>query len=368
MGEVRDIKLAVIGIRGFPGVQGGVESHCEQLIPRVSRRNIKVRVYRRKPYLTNHSRADRYPDIEFVDLPSSRIKGVEALMHTMLSVVHLLFHRVDIVNIHNIGPGMFAPLLRLAGMKVVLTYHSPNYEHKKWGAMAKRLLKFSEKISLKASHRIIFVSKFQRARYDERVLRKSVALPNGIDRHATDDSCEFVRELGITPGEYVLAVGRLTPEKGFDTLIQAVQKVAQPYKLVIAGSADHNPKYLDYLKSLDVNGRVVFAGFTTGSKLYELYEKARLYALSSNNEGFPMVLLEAMSFGLPIIASDIPAAHLIELPIDNYVEKANVDAFAVAIKRIIASDVAKVEYNLSDYDWDNIADRTIEEYRKALSF
>ena len=114
--------IAVIGTRGFPGIQGGVEVHSENLYSRM--KNVKLRVYRRNPYLTDSS-YKKYNNIEYVDLPSTRIKGLEAILHTFISVLHILFHRVDIVHIHNIGPGLFTPLLKFFGLKVVLTYHSP---------------------------------------------------------------------------------------------------------------------------------------------------------------------------------------------------------------------------------------------------
>lgn len=367
MGKDSAIKLAVIGIRGFPGVQGGVESHCEQLIPRLAKNGIKTRVYRRIPYLSDKSYSDANPDIEFIDLPSGRLKGIEAVLHTLLCTFHLLFHRVDIVNIHNIGPGMMAPLLRLAGMKVVLTYHSPNYEHKKWGRGAKALLKLCEKISLKASNRVIFVSKFQRDKYDAAIAAKSLAIPNGIDIIGKPSSIDFLTRWNLSQNDYILAVGRLTPEKGFDTLIKAVQNLDYDIKLVIAGSSDHNPSYLDYLKSLDKNSRVIFTGYTTGNDLAELYANARMYVLSSTHEGFPMVLLEAMSYNLPIIASDIPASHIIELAQENYAEVSNPESFGKAINRMLSAPKESCNYNLGEYNWDNIAKQTIDVYNKVLN-
>ena len=130
--------IAVIGTRGFPGIQGGVESHSYHLYTHMQ--DVSVRLYRRRAYLTELS-AQSFPNIEYIDLPSTRIKGFEAVWHTLLSVLHIMFHRPDAVHIHNIGPGMFAPLLRLMGLRVVLTYHSPNYEHDKWNGPARWLLR-----------------------------------------------------------------------------------------------------------------------------------------------------------------------------------------------------------------------------------
>lgn len=358
--------IAVIGIRGFPGVQGGVESHCEQLIPRIAR-HIPCRVFRRKPYLTDNSDVT-IPGITFTDLASTRIGGFESVWHTFSSAVRLIFSRPDVVNIHNIGPGLFTPMLRMAGIKVVLTYHSPNYEHAKWNSIAKFLLRMSEKLSLGFANHIIFVSPIQRQRYPEKILRKSSAIPNGITPIGSSQSTSFLKKHSIKPGGYILAVGRLTPEKGFDTLIKAVNLLPDDsdYQLVIAGSADHNPTYLDYLKSLDVKHRVIFTGYTFGEDLAQIYTHATLYVLSSHNEGFPMVLLEAMSHDLPIVATDIPATHIIPLPEQNYCSDTDPEDMAKAIRRVLATSDFPA-YDLSPYDWDNIADETLEVYRRLLA-
>ena len=155
------MRIAVIGTRGFPDIQGGVERHCECLYTRFGAVIDAIKVYRRRPYLSSVSKSAQYSRISFVDLPSTRVKGFEAVFHTFLCCMHLLFHRVDVVHIHNIGPGMFTPLLRLFGFKVVITYHSPNYEHKKWGAIAKMILRTSELLSFGFANKIIFLNKFQ---------------------------------------------------------------------------------------------------------------------------------------------------------------------------------------------------------------
>lgn len=360
---MRQKRLAVIGIRGFPGVQGGVESHCEQLIPRLADKwGCKVRVYRRRPYLTDRSADSATAGIEFRDLPSTRVKGFETVWHTFLCCLHLLVHRVDVVNIHNIGPGMFTPLLRLMGFKVVLTYHSPNYEHDKWGRASKILLRICEKISLRCANRVIFVSPRQREKYSAKVQRRSEAIPNGITPIGSDKGTDFLERHGIRKGRYVLAVGRLTPEKGFEYLIEACGCSEAVEQLVIAGSSDHNPRYLDDLKRLDTAGKTVFTGFTTGRDLAQLYTHARLYALSSLNEGFPMVLLEAMSHRLPVVCSDLPATHIIELPATHYARRGDAAALQEAIERMLSTEQEHTNYDLSRYDWDDIAQRTADVY------
>ena len=353
--------IAVIGTRGFPGIQGGVEVHSYHLYTHMQ--DVHVRLYRRRSYLTEQS-SQPLPNIEYINLPSTRIKGFEAVWHTLLSVLHILFHRPDVVHIHNIGPGMFAPLLRLMGLPVVLTYHSPNYEHAKWSGPARWLLRQCEKLSLRFSNRVIFVNRYQMEKCG--ALDKSVFIPNGIDAVTRSESTTFLERHGITSGEYLLAVGRLTPEKGFEYLVEAVNRLPQVAQVVIAGASDHDSAYRDLLERLDTGKKVIFTGFTTGEDLRQLYSHARAFVLPSVNEGFPMVLLEAMAYGQPILCSDIPGTRQVELPELDYFKVKDVDSLCAAITRMLDAPVkGPIRYDLEQYDWLSIAQQVQQQYEVA---
>ena len=354
------MKIAVIGTRGFPGIQGGVEVHSENLYTRM--KDVTLRIYRRKPYINERSNK-AYPGISYIDLPSTRVKGLEALLHTLLSVMHIILHRVDVVHVHNIGPGLFTPVLKLFGFKVVVTYHSPNYEHKKWGWFARNLLRFGEYLSLNFADKIIFVNRAQMQKFKDKIFTKSLYIANGITPQERSEKSDYIDSIGLTKGEYILSVGRLTPEKGFEYLVEAVNKIDCVKHLVIAGAGDHGDAYLRQLKDLDINNKVTFTGFTFGENLRQLYSHARLYVLSSVNEGFPLVLLEAMNYKLPIIASNIPATDIPQMSADNYFQTQNSDSLAEAIKRKLSDSQLICEYELGEYDWDRIAEQTLEVYK-----
>ena len=345
--------VAVIGTRGFPGIQGGVEVHSYFLYTHM--RDAHVRLYRRRAYLTEQS-AQTFPNIEYVDLPSTRIKGFEAVWHTLLSVLHIMLHRPDVVHIHNIGPGMFAPLLKLMGLRVVLTYHSPNYEHDKWNGPARWLLRQCERLSLRFSDRVIFVNKYQMEKCG--ALDKSVFIPNGIDPVTRSESTSFLERHGIRQGEYLLAVGRLTPAKGLEYLVEAANRLPQVQQVVIAGASDHDSAYRELLQRLDINEKVIFTGFTTGEDLRQLYSHARCFVLPSVNEGFPMVMLEAMAYGLSILCSDIPGTRQVELPEEDYFTVRDVDSLSAALSRQLAASDKGQHYELDKYNWDAIAATT----------
>jgi len=344
------MKICVIGTRGFPEIQGGVEKHCESLYPLLPSED-KVIVFRRKGYV--HS-VQQYPNIRFIDLPSTKIKGLEAVLHSFIATIYTIFIHPDIVHIHNIGPALFSPLLTLAGIKVILTYHSPNYEHNKWGFFAKHILLLSEKIALSRSSSIIFVNKFQMNKYNDCIKKKSYYIPNGIQINTPTKKNDYICSLGLSPQKYILSVGRITPEKGFDCLIKAYNLINTDCKLVIVGSIEAESSYGNYLKKLVGTKVVVFPGYVFGERLNQLYSNAALYVLASYNEGFPLVLLEALSYKLNVIVSDIPATHLVNLQKDDYFEKGNVKMLASKLKERLKNPQLK-SYQLSEFNWQQIA-------------
>ena len=357
------MNVSVIGTRGFPLIEGGVEKHCEALYP-LLRNDIEITVYRRKPYVNN---GYKYDNIKFIDLPSTQIKGFETVFHSLLATLHALINKPDVVHYHNIGPAMFSPLLKIRRIPVVLTYHSPNYEHKKWGFFAKALLKTSEKIALNFSNKIIFVNKFQMQKYSAEIQKKSVYIPNGIKEPVFSKNHNYLDNIGVERGKYVLSVGRITPEKGFDTLINAFRKSApEGYKLVIAGGVEFENGYMKELKELSKDIPVIFTGYVYGDNLAQLYTNAALYVLASRNEGFPLVLLEAMSYKLDILTSDISAAHLVKLKGEDYFARGDYKALSRKIDEKLNKPKRR-KYDLMEYDWNLIANRVSKIYDGAFA-
>lgn len=347
------MKVCVIGTRGFPCIEGGVEKHCESLYPLVGE-DIELIVFRRKPYVKEHT---AYKNIRFIDLPSTKIKGVETMIHSFMASVYAVALHPDVVHFHNIGPALWAPLLKLFSIPVVLTYHSPNYEHKKWSSFAKAVLRFCEKAALKYSDRVIFVNRFQMQKYPEAIQDKSIYVPNGIVQPDVCNSHDYLYDLGLEPGKYLLSVGRITPEKGFHTLITAF-KAATPKdcKLVIAGGVEFENHYMKELQSLSEGLPVVFTGYVFGDKLAQLYANASVFVLASENEGFPLVLLEAMSYRRNVLVSDIPATHLVDLQQIDYFPVGDADALCEKIMEKLKEQSIR-DYDMTAFDWKQVAEK-----------
>lgn len=109
----------------------------------------------------------------------------------------------------------------------------------------------------------------------------------------------------LCESKIAVAIGRLTAQKGFDKLLDIWKKIEEKdseWELYIIGSGEDREKLLKQKESLNLK-RVIFIENTKNIKEY--YEKASIYLMTSRFEGLPMTLIEAQSFGLPIISYDV---------------------------------------------------------------
>ena len=150
------MKVVVTGTRGIPDILGGVETHCEELFPRIAKKGIDVTIIRRKSYV--HDSLRECGDVKLVDIKTPKKKSLEAIVHTLKAILKAKELRADIVHIHAIGPALLTPLARLLGMKIVFTHHGPDYNRDKWGKVARFMLKMGERMGCMFANEVIVIS------------------------------------------------------------------------------------------------------------------------------------------------------------------------------------------------------------------
>ncbi|MBM6662405.1 glycosyltransferase family 4 protein [Marseilla massiliensis] len=357
------MKIVVTGTRGIPNVMGGVESHCEELFQRLVKRGFDVTVIRRSTYVNDGLK--EWNGVKLVDVDTPKKKSFEAIIHTFRAINKAKKLGADILHIHAIGPALLVPYAKMLGMKVVFTNHGPDYNREKWGFAAKTMLKLGERLGCIFADDVIVISDVIRNLIKRKYGRtKRVHLIyNGVSNPYICDYPEYFRELGIEKGKYILGMCRFVPEKNLHHLVEAFSKVKQEgIKLVLAGDADFEDNYSLGLKDLAKKNGAVLTGFIKGRKLHSLLTNCRCYCLPSSHEGLPIALLEAMSYGAPVVVSDIPANLEVGLPKEAYFTCGDVGALAAKLKSIIETPVEHVTYDMSKFDWEKIADKVAEVY------
>lgn len=386
------MRIFVTGTRGIPSIPGGIESHCEELYPRLSRLGYKISLIRRTSYICNHKNCSvfnkltncvltldgkcknikehDYQGVEIFTLFSPKKKSSEAIIHTLLSLFFAKRKGIKYLHVHAIGPSLVIPLARLLGLKVVMTHHGPDYDRQKWGKTVKKFLKLGEWCAVKFANEIIVISQTINTLIKNKYKRNDAHLiHNAVIPHEKTKESDYVLKLGLSKQKYIIAVGRFVPEKGWHDLISASPLIKKNYRLVFVGDTDHPSPYSDKVKKDARKKGIVLTGYITGNQLHQIYSHAALFVMPSYHEGLPIALLEAMSYNLKTVVSNIPANAEVDLPKNNYFEVGNVDQLAKRINEQlrITNPVDHTKVLKEKYDWDIITEQTYQVYKKLMN-
>lgn len=191
-------------------------------------------------------------------------------------------------------------------------------------------------------------------------------IPNGVD--VTRFSAMTRPHAG--PAIKLISVGRFDPVKGFDILIRALARVPFSFELSLIGNGPIEAALKKTAKEAGIAEHIHFKGFKTGNDLVKEYHEADLFVLASRSEGFPLTLLEAMSTGLPVIATrvgEIP--HLITGDEGWLTTPEDLDGLVLALEQAYNAkkDWAHIgRHNASlirdHYSWDTMARETYRAY------
>jgi glycosyltransferase involved in cell wall biosynthesis len=305
------MKIAVIGVKGLPAKQGGIENYCAEVYPRMVAQGHSVDLFARASY-TDSAWLDSY-DFEGVQvrsLPSLPLRGIDAFISSALGAIASSTTNYDIVHFHALGPALFTWLPKLAtSAKVVVTCQGLDWQRAKWGNTSSSLILRGEKTAVRHADEIIVVSKNLQSYFFETYGRQTVYIPNAPASYAeSDPNFAYGTSLGLNQGKYMVFLGRLVPEKRPDLLIEAFQALKPAgWKLVLAGGDSDTTLFTSKLYELaQSNPDIIFAGEIRGTRLAEIVRGAGLFVLPSDLEGLPLSMLEAMSQSIPVLASDIP--------------------------------------------------------------
>lgn len=360
------MKVAVIGTRGIPNIMGGVETHCEELFPRIAGMGEDVTVIRRTNYVKDE--LTEWKGVKLVNVDCPKKKSFEAIIHTFRAINKAKRLGVDVLHVHAIGPAMLTPYAKLRGMKVVFTHHGPDYDRDKWGLAAKTMLKLGERMGCKYADEVIVISNVIKNLIAKKYGRTEHVhlIYNGVPKPEICEFPEYFEKLGIEKGKYILGMCRFVPEKRLHDLVESfssIRPLPSDLKLVLAGDTDFEDDYSRGLKKKAKENGVVLTGFVKGRKLHSLLTNCRCYCLPSSHEGLPISLLEAMSYRVPVVVSDIPANLEVGLDSSCYFPVGNVEALAEKLQKNVDEPYHSVDYDISKYDWDVIANQVCKVYQ-----
>lgn len=375
--EIRQttFRVAQIGHKRIPSREGGVEIVVEKISERLVCKGILVDAYNRSGYHVSGRQFDTkhnklYKGIRILTIPTLQNGKLNAIVYSFLASVRALFTHYDVYHYHAEGPCAMLWLPHLFHKRLIVTIHGLDWQRSKWGNFASRVLKFGERMAVEKADEIIVLSKNLQQYFEETYGRKTLFIPNGIERADRIEAKEITQKWGLKKDRYILFLARIVPEKGVHYLLEAFRQIHTDMKLVIAGGSSHTGDYMKQVMEMAKDDdRVVFTHFVQGRKLEELYSNAYCFVLPSDVEGMAISLLEAMSYGNCCVVSDIP--ENIEV-VENYAvnfPKGNVEQLKNKLQELVDHPETvdgyrekAADFICSKYNWDDVVKQTMEVY------
>lgn len=368
------LSIAMIGTRGLPATDGGIEMAVESLSRELVKRGHRVTVYGRSPYCD--SKARLYDGIHQIPVPVVNTKHLEAISHTALAAGHCVIKKqYDVIHFHAVGPSLLSWLPQVRGIPTVATVHACDWRREKWGGVAKAALRAGARVATTVPDKTITVSQVIQEFLSESYGRTPAYVPNGVNFSALANEQPIE---GVSDSPFALFLGRIVPEKQVHILIQAFSEVRGDFQLLIAGSSSHTDDYVATVQQLAASDdRVKLLGSRYGAEKAWLLRNATVFVQPSTIEGQPIALLEALACNCPTLVSDIPE-NLEVVTIDG-------ERHGLTFRMGEASDLAeKLKVALIDnpnpsgtlrirdfvqnqYNWARIAAETELIYREAVA-
>lgn len=278
----------------------------------------------------------------------------------------------DLIHAHWIVPqGISACLAAVGGVPVLCTSHGGDF-HALRGILFEKLKGWT--LSRCVAITVVSESMARRARILSRN-RPVEVIPMGTD----------LKRLFIPPADpstresnHIVFVGRLVEKKGLHYLLEALAKLKDSdTHLSVAGDGPLLPALRHKTEALGLSGRVTFLGAVRHRELPLLYQRATLavfpfaVANDGDQEGFGLVVVEAMGCGCPVIASDLPAVRDTIIPEVTGVltPPGDVESLSAAIRKVLSDEVLRIRIAnaararaLELFDWSNIGSR----YRRLI--
>jgi glycosyltransferase involved in cell wall biosynthesis len=366
------MRIAMIGLKALPPRYGGFETAADEISRRLVALGHEVIVYNRAGMSAYEG--DDYEGVKLVTLPTINRKNLSAITHALLSSLHVMCHRVDVVQYFITGNTLFAILPRLAGMKTVCAVDGTDWQRRKWGRIARTYLRFSERLAVWFCHALIGdspeVVRYYREQYDADPMLSTYGI-----RETQTCGRQWLERFQLRERDYVLFVGRLVPENNVHHLIAAFEKVPTDKRLVIVGDDPWGKRYVRSLKST-ADKRIIFTGGVYGEGYEQLQKNAYLFVLPDEVGGTHPSLVEAMGFGNCVLVNDTQSnlEAIADAGVSYRGSERDVD-LARQLRKLLENPdlVARYrekarQYAFANYRWDDVVREHEKLYRKLLGY
>lgn len=361
--SAESMKIVFIGGRDL-NVAGGIESFMRNLSRELVAQGVHPVIYCE----SDHFGRCVQDGVEIVSMKSLPSRFVTKPVLGFLSTLHALwFHRDAVLFHYNAWPPSLSSWLpRLLGIVTVMQGHGLEWKRTKYSPFQRKIMKFMEWLTAKLNQNLLMCSREQTEFFFSEYHRKAETITGGVDLPPAQiaGECVWLEKWKLSPGKYILFLGRLVQDKNPDVLIRSFQKMKHRsgLKLVISGDNPQLPVYVKKLHELaGADADIIFTGSIFGDEKNSLLKNCFCFCLPSTIEGLPLTLLEAMSFRVPCVVSDIPACREALENNGFYVHPEDEVGLREALDRLVQERNSHMQYYENEfqlvkerYTWESI--------------
>jgi glycosyltransferase involved in cell wall biosynthesis len=350
----------------YPPTVGGISTHVEELSRHLGKEH-EVEVI---CFGTEEPGSWSNVETKFfsTELSDRRLRPFKLLLNGFKLWNQLRKEEIDVLHLHDTKSAYYIFVARLLGLKtpVVFTNHTSGF------MKVYRDASFYDKFKLWIWGSVadigIAPSKDRAEAFDKVTSSQCHYIPNGVDTEKFKPSQSNNKE------NIILTVSHLRRIKGLDTLIEALAEIEIEYKWLCVGEGPYRGELKEKAERNDIN--VEFVGRVDHDKVHNYYQRADIFCMPSKDEATSISALEALSSGLPIIASNIEGLReIVEDGQNGFTfEVGNSDALRESLENVLEdkdlrrniSDNNR-EKALSEFSWGTIKEKTVEVYENIDS-
>ena len=341
----RTLRIAVIGGRGVPSHYSGIEQIWEKLYGLLASRGHHITVYCRPGVCED--------DVVFHGMrrvtTSAPVGGpLQTISHSYTALRHACRRGdvhdggkpFDLITLHALPPQIWASMPSKYGIPLCSHVHGLDWQRARWQntpmGSGSKLIKRGERAMVKHADGIAVCADGLAGYYQHTYGVETTVIHNGVLPELNPPALDgaTLMRFGLTPGKFIVSIGRLVPEKRLQDTIAAFDRLGMSgYKLAIVGDGSDRAR----LEKLAGPG-VVFTGQQQGDALQTLFRGAAAYVTASELEGLPSSVLEAMERCVPVVASNIaPHRSLLDRVsgYDAFFPVGDVEALSRVLRRVL---------------------------------
>ncbi len=295
-------RIAIIGTVGVPANYGGFETLAENLVKyhHASSRVDSLTVYCSSKSYRVKQRSFLAAQLKYVPLHAN---GTQSILYDFVSLISAVWNRSEVILVLGVSGAILLPLVRLfSRTRIITNIDGIEWRREKWRGLAKRFLRFSEKMAVRYSHEVISdndaIAEYVKHSYNI----DSHVIAYGGD-HAVAVDAAAVNECRL-PEKFAFSVCRIEPENNVHVVLEAFSKLKE-HSLVMVGNWG-NSEYGRATREryAAFNHLLLLDPIYDLGKLKTLRSRASLYVHGHSAGGTNPSLVEAMHFGKPVLAFD----------------------------------------------------------------